>query len=415
MLHRKPVYYILAAFLLVSLVPLQANIDKRRVDEKLVSPERSAVRPGGAALGLLLAGFRGVAANMLWFRAMLLFEQNRVTEEIPLFQAIAYLQPRFRSTWSFGAWHIAYNVSAYFYDRKDLTDEQVDQYRLDCFKIGEEFLRRGIRYNYYNYDLHWDLGFTILYYKQYRFLKEKGLSAEKEALHAAIEEMKIASLFGPPLASHPAFVDRIVAIIMSEGGLREDAYRMWFRLERWPREDENLGLVRKHKNSVVDRIRLEDAISYALDLEKENKLPEAYKLWRLLLAESEKKKDLLAREKWSDPNDVEQTDKDIESLSQNASNLEQALTEQGADLRSLQEESLKQGIPEVLQEQIDNHFRLLEEQAAKEYEADRQKTMQMYRELTKPAPKLDWWVFLFVPLFLLAGSYLMFGRETYAS
>jgi hypothetical protein len=414
-LNRKPLYYVLAAFLLVSLVPLQANIDRRRGEEKLVSPEQPSIRPGGAAIGLLLAGFRGVAANMLWFRAMLLFEGNRVTEEIPVFQAIAYLQPRFRSTWSFGAWHIAYNVSAHFYERKDLTDHQVDRYRFDCFKIGEEFLRRGIESNYYHYDLHWDLGFSILYYKQYKLIKEKGWPGEKEALQAAIEEMKIASLFQPPLATHPAFVERIIAVVMKEGGMLEDAYKMWYRLQHWPKKDENLNVVRKHMDPVVDRIRLQDAISYALELENDKKLAEAYRVWYYLLVESESKKAKLSAEKYPDAELLKEAEKDVESISKNTAKLEKALADQGADIKSLQDQSLKEGIPQALQGRIDSHLRSLEDQATKEHEADTEKTLSMYRELTRPAPKLDWWVFLFVPLLLLTGGYLMFGRETYAS
>lgn len=414
-MDKKPVYYIVAFILLAALVPLQSNIDKRRVEEKLVAQDGPAIRPGEAAVGLLLAGFRGVAANMLWFRAMLLFEQNKVTEEIPLFQAISYLQPRFRSTWSFGAWHMAYNVSAHFYERPDLTDEEVDRHRFDCFKIGESFLRKGIRHNYYHYDLHWDLGFSILYYKQYKFLKEKGWAGGQEVLRAAIEEMKIATLFQPPLANHPLFVDRIIAVIMKEGGMLDDAYRMWYRLKRWPRQDENLNLVRKHMSRVVERIEIEDTKAYASNLEREAKLAEAYEVWYKALSDAQKKQAQLAADRWADLELVKETEKDVGLFSENVRKLEEVLTGQGADVKALKEASLKEGTPAPLRERIDGHLRSLEDQAEKEYNDDNHRTIQMYRELTRPAPKLDWRVLLFVPLLLLAAGYLIFGKETYAS
>ncbi|NQT82829.1 hypothetical protein HQ563_07395 [bacterium] len=415
MLDRKFVHYIVALILLASLIPLQRNIDQRRVAEKLVTQEQSAVRPGDAAIGLLLAGFRGLAANMLWFRATVLFEQQRVTEEIPLFQAISYLQPRFRAMWSFGAWHMAYNVSAHFYDREDLTDEEVDQRRYDCFEIGAEFLRKGIKYNYYHYDLHWDLGFSILYYKSYKLIKEKGWPGEEEALRAALKEMMIASLFQPPLARHPPYVRRIIAIVMREGGMLDDAYRMWYRLKHWPEEDQNIKLVERHMKRVIENIQSADTKAFALDLENEAKLAEAYKVWFNLLTAAKQDKLKLAENKWSDPRDREQTDKDIESLTETLNLLEKALKQQETDVQSLQKAALEEGTPQAIRERIDKHFQALQELATEEHAADIAKTKEMYRELTKPAPGLDLWVLLFIPLLSLAAGYLIFGKELHAS
>ncbi len=447
MLDRKPLYYIFAILLLAALIPLQGNIDKRRLEEKLVVSDRPAIRPGEAAVGLLLAGFRGVAANMLWFRAMVLFEQQRVTEEIPLFQAISYLQPRFRATWSFGGWHMAYNVSAHFYDREDLTDEQVDDYRYQCFKIGEEFLRKGIEHNYYHYDLHWDLGFSVLYYKEYRLLKEKGWAGEQEALQAALDEMNIAALFQPPLAWHPAYVDRIIAIIMREGGMLEEAYKRWHRLahlppdenriieiimreggmgreeaykarasqKNWSQENQDMHMVKKHMDRVVERIAVEETRSYAMDLEKEKNFTEAYSVWYKLLIDSREKQKQLAADKLADADSVMQAEKDVQAFSENVAKLGEVLKNQGVDLEALERGSLKEGAVPALRERIERRFASLQQDAEKDREADMAKTMRMYRELTKPAPKLDWWVLLLVPLLLLAVGFLISGKEAYAS
>jgi len=414
-LRGKLAYCLVAFVLLASLAPLQRNIDNRRIEEKLVVQQEPAIRPGEAAVGLLLAGFRGLAANMLWFRATVLFQQGRVTEEIPLFQAISYLQPRFRAMWSFGAWHIAYNVSAHFYDRKDLTDDQVDEYRLRCFEIGEEFLRKGIKYNYYHFDLHWDLAFSILYYKQYKFLKEKGWPRQEEVLVSALKEMKIASLFQPPLAVHPAYVDRIMAIVMKEGGMFEDAYRIWYRLKRWPKEDENMGLVRRRMNRVVETIEKDDAKAYALELEKEGKLPEAYKVWHNLLAAAEEKKAQLAQNPWADPQEMEQTEQEAQSFRESLTRLEAPLKGMQTDVESLRESALREGMPAGLRERIASHFQSLNSQAEREFWDDKKETDRMYHELTRPAPKLDWWILLYVPLLLLAAGHLISGKETYAS
>jgi hypothetical protein len=413
--NRNPVYYLIVLVLLGSLVPLQANIDKRRVAEKLVLRDQPAIRPGQAAVGLLLAGFRGVAANVLWYRSTVLFSEQKVTEMIPVLQAISYLQPRFRSTWSFGAWHMAYNVSADFYDRKDLGDEDVDRYRYRCFEIGEAFLRKGIENNYYHYDLHWDLGFTILYYKKYKLLKEKGWAGEKEALDAALKEMKIAYLFQPPLAEHPSYVPRLTAVIMREGGMLDEAYKIWYRLKTWPREDENMKLVDKNTKSIVENITLEITKDYALELETGGKVAEAYKVWCLLLDGAKKKKEELAKDPLASPQTVEETDRNVELFSTNAEKLAEALTEQGASPETIQKTALEEGTPLALRRKIDDHFQALQKQAEADKAADEAETMKMYRDLTKPAPRLDSWVFLYVPLLFLAMGYLMFGKEVHAS
>jgi hypothetical protein len=422
---RKWLHYTVAAILLASLVPLQTNIDRRRVEERLVllgtdedgmsEVRQPGIRPGEAAIGLLLAGFRGLAANMLWFRITVLFQQGRVTEEIPLFQAISLLQPRFRATWAFGAWHMAYNVSAYFFEREDLSDEEVDDRRYRCFKIAEDFLRKGINYNYYHYDLHWDLGFSILYYKQYKLCKEKGWPEEGEALRAALKEMKVASLFQPPLAVNPAYVGRIIAIVMKEGGMLDDAYKMWYRLKNWPREDQNMRLVEKHMKRVVAAIIIEQTKAYALDLEKEGNFADAYKTWYKLLTDEKKRQAELAEDQWADSREVKLAEDNVQSFAESAGRLEDALKQDNQDIPSLQRAALQEETSPALRKRIDNHFRSLEEQAAKELAADRAETRTMYRKLTKPAPGLDWWVLLFVPFVLLAVGRLIFGKETYAS
>lgn len=414
-LGKKLVYYLIAVLLLLSLIPLQSNIDARRTEEKLAPAARPAIRPGETAVGLLLAGFRGVAANMLWFQSTVLFQQGKVTQMIPLFQAISYLQPRFRATWSFGAWHMAYNVSAHFYERKDLTDEEVDDYRFQCFKIGEEYLRKGIEQNFYHYDLHWDLGFSIIYYKEYKLAKEKGWEEQKTILQEALKEMKIAALFQPPLAQHPPYVDRVIAIVMREGGLYEDAYKVWYRLANYKQEEQDMNLVKKHMPRVAETIEVEDAKTYAAKLETEGKLAEAYKLWYYLLTEARERQAKLEADPIADTESVKETEQDIQEFSRNVQALGGALTQQGVNLDSLQQAALEEGHPPECEKEIKEHFRRLDAEADEEEKESRRKTMEMYHELTKPASALDWWVFLYIPLLVLAAGYLIAGRESYAS
>lgn len=71
----------------------------------------TAVEPGEFAGTLLLGGFRGLACDLLWMRAMSAKENRRFYESVALFQAIAKVQPRFEQIWEYMSWDLAYNIA----------------------------------------------------------------------------------------------------------------------------------------------------------------------------------------------------------------------------------------------------------------------------------------------------------------
>jgi len=186
-------------------------------------------------------------------------------------------------------------------------------------------------------------------------------------------------------------------------------------LDPWRQHHQNMKLVMKHMSRLVRNIKVQDTQSYALDLDRDGNLAEAYKIWYNLLQAAKDRKAEFAQDTWSDPADIRQTDKDIESFTENVERLEEALKKDAVDVQSLQNAALQEGTPPALQERIGRHLQSLEEQAGKDHADDKAETMRMYRDLTRPAPRLDWWVLLFVPLLLLAAGYLIFGKEVYAS
>jgi hypothetical protein len=62
-------------------------------------------------INLLLGGFRGVVADWLWIRVMLLQEQGRFVEILQLAEWITGLQPQFPDIWILHAWNITYNIT----------------------------------------------------------------------------------------------------------------------------------------------------------------------------------------------------------------------------------------------------------------------------------------------------------------
>jgi len=116
---------------------------------RLVS-ERSASAPaGGEPLDsapppvvfttIVLGGFRGVLADILWLRASRLQDQGRYFELVQLAEWITALEPRHTEVWAFHAWNMAYNASVMMPDPED---------RWRWVQNGIDLLRRdGLRYN----------------------------------------------------------------------------------------------------------------------------------------------------------------------------------------------------------------------------------------------------------------------------
>src|SRR3972149_5341124 len=60
---------------------------------------------------LLLGGFRGIAVDFLWARAVTRHEEKKYYELLTINNLIAKLQPNFPAVWIFQAWNMAYNIA----------------------------------------------------------------------------------------------------------------------------------------------------------------------------------------------------------------------------------------------------------------------------------------------------------------
>ncbi len=58
-----------------------------------------------------LGGFRGIAAEVIWFRADRLWDEGRYGELAQLASWLTFLEPHTPEIWSYSAWNLAYNVS----------------------------------------------------------------------------------------------------------------------------------------------------------------------------------------------------------------------------------------------------------------------------------------------------------------
>lgn len=135
--------------LLLLLSPIQDKIDLQR--QRMGFEKRLLLMPGEIAGSLVLSGFKGLAADLLWLKVEDLFHSGQSFKMLPLFKSVTFLQPKFITPWAVGGWHLSYNIASEFKD----PDQQKT-----WIQAGVDFLKEGISYNPERYDLYFELGWT---------------------------------------------------------------------------------------------------------------------------------------------------------------------------------------------------------------------------------------------------------------
>lgn len=113
-------------------------IAPRRAEVVTTAEIHDALTPGEFAGTLMLGGFRGLATDLLWMRAVAAKDAGRFYESLALCEAIARVQPRFEQVWEFMSWDLAYNIA------HEIDD---DDGKWAWFQAGLGFNARGCRRN----------------------------------------------------------------------------------------------------------------------------------------------------------------------------------------------------------------------------------------------------------------------------
>lgn len=150
---RKIRYWVAILVLFGVMYPYRTWLNSRKDSLDLGEATLGKVDTGSFMLKLaLLGGARGMAANVLWTRAIELQriqEWDRMKTTVDL---ITKLQPHFLAVWTYQSWNLAYNVSVEW-------DAPEDKY--EWIKQGINFVRDGVSKNQQSPDLQWD---TAWYY-----------------------------------------------------------------------------------------------------------------------------------------------------------------------------------------------------------------------------------------------------------
>ena len=142
---------LITAVCILALVFTQVLLNREIRGNELV--DRNLVETGEDPLvaftTVALGGFRGLAADVLWLRALSLQDQGRYFELVQLADWIQKLQPKFTTVSSYLAWNMAYNISVTCQDFED---------RWRWINRGIETLRKAIRMSQNDPALYKELG-----------------------------------------------------------------------------------------------------------------------------------------------------------------------------------------------------------------------------------------------------------------
>ncbi len=160
-MQRKLVYFV---GILVLMVPSMwlgmpagaegtgGKIARLRSEYDLGESNLGQVDPSSATMNLVLLGFRGVAANLLWLDALDQQEKKNWSELKSDVESIILLQPHYMQVWQHQGWNLSYNVSAEW-------DGVSDRYY--WVKEGAKFLIRGHYRNQIYPELPFKVGETL--------------------------------------------------------------------------------------------------------------------------------------------------------------------------------------------------------------------------------------------------------------
>jgi hypothetical protein len=117
---------------------LAGKLSELRTRYDLGENQLGQIDPTSAAMNLVLLGFRGIAADLIWVEACGNEETKNWAELRGNVDTIVMLQPHFVKVWDHQGWNLAYNVSAAW----DLVAD-----RYFWVKEGAKFVQKGSRIN----------------------------------------------------------------------------------------------------------------------------------------------------------------------------------------------------------------------------------------------------------------------------
>ena len=137
---RVVLYLLFIAVFFLPVYVFLEELNEKRSEFHLASASSLEGAPPELVLATtVLGGFRGIAVDYLWIRAIELQRSGKYFELVQLYDWIGKMEPRMEMVWAHNAWNMAYNISV------ELSSPEE---RWIWIKHGIELLRdEGLKYN----------------------------------------------------------------------------------------------------------------------------------------------------------------------------------------------------------------------------------------------------------------------------
>lgn len=151
-----------------------------------------SLSPGEFIGTVALGGFRAVAVNFVWIRAVDAWEKKEWYEALALYRLISRLQPKLTNVWIINAWNMIYNISI------DLKQKELEEISWKWINEGTDFLKEGVKRNPKSPDLYFYLGWVYYDKGKNSYYQEQFLQQGEHPVKSACRYIGKAAELSPP-------------------------------------------------------------------------------------------------------------------------------------------------------------------------------------------------------------------------
>ena len=162
---HKPLALALVCLFGAAILPIQSRLNN---DARAAHLRKTSLnldlreRIGQAGFLAALSGFRSPLAAILWIQAHTAWENTEWGRMAGIFDTVTTLQPRSILYWDMSAWHMAWNAAvAAMQNEKQPSEALRIRAQREYFRLGRDFLERGILNNPDSYQLRVQLGIVL--------------------------------------------------------------------------------------------------------------------------------------------------------------------------------------------------------------------------------------------------------------
>ena len=241
----------------IALLPLESSMRTERLQMKygggrVTFQLREAI---GQNLAIaLLAGMRGIVADLLWIQSHGFWEKHEWLRQYRNIEVVVTLQPQSVMFWDLGQWHMAWNIGyGAFSDPNNRTRAEGIKREREWHQKAREFLNRGIE----NIPNRYELYFTMAWLYFEKLSKDCDDPPCRDAYCKSAEYLQKACSF----PDAPQFVPRLYARALEKCGDLGAAYEEWKHL--WfldhSRTEQAWSIIEREIRRLEDELQIPDA------------------------------------------------------------------------------------------------------------------------------------------------------------